>query len=55
MRTTHALMVMMLMVIVLGAGYYGYLGSNAVAIIEALLIGVIWFGELIGKMMEDGY
>lgn len=55
MSTRATLMVLMLMLAVMGATHYGYLSSNVMAIVEALLIGVIWFGELIGKMMEESY
>jgi len=55
MRTTLTLLVIILMWVIMGATYYGYLSSNTMAITEAGLIGVIWIGNLIGKMMEEGY
>lgn len=54
MRTTLVVMLIVLMWVVMGATYYGYLSSNVMAITEAGLIGVIWFGELIGRMIEEG-
>lgn len=55
MRTTLTVMLIVLMWVVMGATYYGYLSSNTMAITEAGLIGVVWIGNLIGKMMEEGY
>ncbi|WOL25763.1 hypothetical protein [Pectobacterium phage PcaP2EGY] len=55
MRATLTVMLIVLMWVVMGVTYYGYLSSNAMAITEAGLIGVVWMGNLIGKMMEEGY
>lgn len=55
MRTTLTVMLIVLMWVVMAATYYGYLSSNVMAITEAVLIGIVWIGNLIGKMMEEGY
>lgn len=55
MRATLTVMLIVLMWVVIGATYYGYLSSNTMALAEAGLIGIVWIGNLIGKMMEEGY
>lgn len=55
MRTTITVIGIMLMWMVMGATYLGYLTSHTMAVTEAGLIGVVWMTNLIGRMMEEGY
>lgn len=55
MANITTLVSIVLMWIVMGLTYTGYITTGTMALVEGGLVGIVWMTNLIGRMMEEGY